>query len=336
MQSHDIDKLLDKYLKGETTTLENDQVKRWLAENELKDTQWKKLDANGREQWISNLWSDIDATIRQTDKVEATYNHKSGKVKALALWKKVTAIAAILFLIMTVWVFWPIRQKEIDSSNFVTLNVPANLKKKITLDDGSVVWVNSLGQLRYPTVFTGNSREVFLSGEAYFDIHHDLGKPFIVHTGKVKTTVLGTAFNINSNDSSLVVVTVTRGKVSVADQNHVIAYITPNQQLTYNTKDNSKQKVDVNATSVIAWQDDLHFNNITFGQAAAILQSRFNVKINFTNDMISGCRFSGTALEGNELDQILKVICAFNQATYIYNPDGSITINGAGCINQTE
>ncbi|MEJ7558624.1 MAG: FecR domain-containing protein [Pedobacter sp.] len=333
MRSHDIDKLVDKYLRGEATPLENDQVEQWLAENEPKDTQWKKLDAKGREQWISSLWSDIDLTIGQSDKLIVAHGPKSGIISTFSLWKKLTAVAAILFAVMTLWVFWPSGQKEVDSSSFTTLNVPSKLKEKVTLDDGSVVWVNSLGELKYPKKFTGNTREVFLSGEAYFDIHHDLGKPFIVHTGKVKTTVLGTAFNINSNSSNLVVVTVTRGKVSVADQNHLIAYITPNQQLIYNTEDNSEQKVDVNAQNVVAWQDDLHFNNITFGEAATILQRRFNVKISFTNEMVSGCRFSGTALEGNELDQILKVICAFNQATYKYDSDGSITINGAGCIN---
>ncbi|MES2458755.1 MAG: FecR domain-containing protein [Bacteroidota bacterium] len=333
MHSHDIEKLIDKYLKRETNTLENDQVERWFAENKAEGTQWKELDAKGREQWINNLWRDIELTISQPDELLEVRSHKYKKAKAQVLWKKIAAVAAILFVTVTMFIFWPVEQKKIDSSHFSTLAVPAKLKKKITLDDGSVVWINSLGELRYPKKFTGSTREVFLSGEAFFDIRHEPNKPFIVHTGKVKTTVLGTAFNIKSNNPSIVIVTVTRGKVSVTDQSRLIAFITPNQQLVYNTKNKLEQKVDVNAQKVIAWREDLYFNNITFGEAATILQTRFNVKINFTNELVSSCRFSGTALEGNELDQILKVICAFNQATYKHNSDGSITINGTGCVN---
>jgi transmembrane sensor len=333
MRSHEMEKLIDKYLKRETTLLENDQVELWLAENELKGTQWKRLDSKAREKWISDLWSDIEVTISQRDQLTAPDNHHPEKVNKLPLWKNPAAVAALIFAVLTMLIFWPSGRKGVEALRLTALTVPAKQNKKITLDDGSVVWVNSSGELRYPKKFAGNIREVFLSGEAYFDIHHDLTKPFIVHTGKVKTTVLGTAFNINSSNSNIVIVTVTRGKVSVADQSHFIAYITPNQQLIYNSKNKSGKKIDVSAQNVIAWQNDLHFNNITFAEAATILERRFNVKIDFTNDMVSHCRFSGTALAGNELDQILKVICAFNQATYKYNSDGSITINGAGCLN---
>ena len=108
--------------------------------------------------------------------------------------------------------------------------------------------------------------------------------------------------------------------------------LTPNQQISYNLLDSKSTQTKVDARQAIAWQKtDLHFEDITFAEAALELEARFNVKINFSNEKIKDCRFTGTAIKGEKLDQILKVICAFNHATYQTKSDGSILIDGAGC-----
>src|SRR5690606_2603405 len=68
----------------------------------------------------------------------------------------------------------------------------------LLLPDGSTVLLNNNSSLDFPQQFTGDTREVILKGEAYFDIKPDASRPFIIHTGKVKTRVLGTAFNIRA------------------------------------------------------------------------------------------------------------------------------------------
>jgi hypothetical protein len=88
---------------------------------------------------------------------------------------------------------------------------------------------------------------------------------------------------------------------------------------------------NVDATQISAWQNDIYFNDITFAQAAQQLQQRFKVKISFASDKVKNCRFTGTALNGEKLDQILKVVCAFNNATYQTKSNGSIVIDGPGC-----
>jgi len=332
MSLHDMEQLLDRYLKGETSPSENEVVEKWLIENEPESTEWKRLDKPARDQWMSMIFNDIQATIAKSDQPLLQRPTVHAKQKTVLLWRKVVAAAAILAVLLSLFLYFPVRQTGQNAANLAVLSVPVNQKKKITLDDGSIIWVNSLTELRYPKKFAGSTREVYLSGEAYFDIHHDASKPFIVHTGDVKTTVLGTAFNINaSKNLSTVVVTVTRGKVSVADQSRVLGYIIPNQQLTYDLKNRKELKRTIDAQSVIAWQGDLYFDDITFYNAALLLQQRFNVRIGFANTQIKSCRFSGTALKGDNLDQILKVICAFNHAVFIHNADGSITIDGKGC-----
>lgn len=328
MSRNQIEALLDRYVKGETSTDENALVERWLEESGNSNTDWTGLDQPGKEKWLSGLFGDIKNTI----------NADEAKIIPLPqrkrlLWRSVAAAAAVLILFSVLYIEWPALQNRLHPILLTTLRVPADQKKEITLADGSRVWVNAGSEIAYPKAFNGKTREVYLSGEAYFDIAHDASKPFIIHTGKVITTVLGTAFNIREDQSkNTVEVTVTRGKVSVANGEKLLGILVPNQQISFNTSKEQAVKGTVDANLVIAWQQgELHFDDVSFADAVSQLRQRFNVKIDFTNDKLKSCRFTGTVLKGAKLDKILKVICAFNQATYQTKADGSIVIDGPGC-----
>ena len=327
MDRNIIEALLDRYLKGETSQEENEIVENWLEKNNNAHSEWQFFNQSRKNQWLAEVLGEIQNSIQATKSkvvVIPKRNH---------LWRRLAAVAAVLAICFTLYLEWPALQSLVHSTQLTALTVPLNQQKQIKLADGSKVWINSNSQLKYPQQFNGKTREVYLSGEAYFDIKHDAGKPFIIHTGKVITTVLGTAFDIKEDKiSHTVVVTVTRGKVSVANGDRQLGIITPNQQISYNLLDSKSTQTEVDAKQAIAWQKtDLHFEDITFAEAALELEERFNVKINFSNDKIKDCRFTGTALKGEKLDKILKVICAFNNATYQTKSDGSIVINGSGC-----
>lgn len=331
MSYQEIAQLLDRYLRGETNSVEKDLVEKWLSELEPEDTDWKGMNLSNRKQWTSNLFNDVQRTINSQPNREPIKQVNS-LVQPIRIthWKNVAAIAAVLAVFLLAFLNWP-AINENKNFEFAT-TAKNNQQKKLTLPDGSMVWINSSSELKYPRTFDGKTREVYLTGEAYFDIHHDKSKPFIVHTGKIKTTVLGTAFNVNAlKDSKEIIVTVTRGKVSVADQDQLLGYIMPNQQLSYNIESQDQRKVDIDAEKVIAWQGDLFFDNMTFSEVASVLQERFKVKIGFENERIKNCRFSGTASKGHSLEQILKIVCAFNNASYKQHFDGSIIIYGSGC-----
>lgn len=327
MSRNQIESLLDRYLKGETTPQENELVERWLEKNGSPSAEWKQLDQSDKERWMSELFDDIHHTI-----------HEGGAIvvhlpqKRRYLWQSIAAAVAMLVISFTLYLEWPILQSRLYPEKLTLLNVPVNQKKQVRLADGSQVWVNAGSELKYPQIFNGKIREVYLSGEAYFDITHNAAKPFLIHTGKVVTTVLGTSFNIKENKSqNLVEVTVTRGKVGISNGNKLLGILTPNQQISFNTSKDEVVKKTIDAQQVIAWQGDLHFDDVSFAAAVSQLQQRFNVKISFSNDKLKNCRFTGTSLDGDKLDKILKVICAFNNATYQTKSDGSILIRGTGC-----
>jgi transmembrane sensor len=330
MSRHQIAALLDRYLKGETTTEENELVKRWLEEDRNANPRWHDLDRSAKDQWLSSVFSEIKNTIQKTEaKVVPLPQRKR------LLWQSIAAAAAVLIISFTLYLEWPSLQSRLHTVELTALQAPIDQKRVITLIDGSRVWLNAGSELKYPKAFNSKTREVYLSGEAYFDVHHDSGKPFIIHTGTVLTTVLGTAFNIKEDKNKHTIqVTVTRGKVSVANGNKLLGVIIPNQQISFNTLKAEAVQATVNANAIVAWQQsDLHFEDVSFGDAIAQLQKHFNVKISFSNDKLKNCRFTGTSLNGEELDKILKVMCAFNNAIYKIKPDGSIVIDGPGCNN---
>ncbi len=328
MSRQQIAALLDRYLNGETTNEENELVERWLEENGNANPRWYDLDRSAKDEWLSSVFSEIKNTIYETGaKVVSLPQRKR------VLWRSIAAVAAVLLISFTLYLGWPSLQSRLHRIELTTLHVPLNQKRAITLNDGSRVWLNAGSELKYPKTFNGKIREVYLLGEAYFDVRHDAGKPFIIHTGTVLTTVLGTAFNIKEDKNKHTIqVTVTRGKVSVANGNKLLGVIIPNQQISFNTLKAEVVQTTVNANAVVAWQQsDLHFDDVSFGDAIKQLEQHFNVKISFSNSKLKDCRFTGTSLNSEELDKILNVMCAFNNAIYQIRPDGSIVIDGPGC-----
>ncbi|NRF38332.1 FecR family protein [Pedobacter foliorum] len=327
MNRYNIEALLDRYLKKETSIEENQLIEKWLAENGNADSNWKQLDSSSKDKWLSDVFMDIKASIKQNEpKVVPIKSQKH-------LWYKIAGVAAALILVFGLYLTWPLLEKRMLPTDLTSISIPDHEKKQITLADGTKVWLNAGSELKYAKAFDGKTREVYLSGEAYFDVRHDASRPFLIHTGKVLTTVLGTAFNIKEDPNNHTLeVTVTRGKVSVADDGKLLSILTSNQQVSVDLLTRKPTEKTVDTKTVIAWQDnDILFDDITFADAAIQLEQHFDVKIAFNNEKLKNCRFSGAALRGDKLDKILDVITDFNNASWKLTSSGHIMIYGEGC-----
>jgi hypothetical protein len=120
-----------------------------------------------------------------------------------------------------------------NANGWNTLLVPTGRDYRVVLADGSQVHLNAFSRLRFPFAFNGNTREVYLEGEAYFNIAPDAAHPFIVHTGTIDTKVLGTAFNINAYTDSLVVTSLVQGSVSTARRHETPVLLKPGMETVY-------------------------------------------------------------------------------------------------------
>ncbi|MFD2554796.1 FecR family protein [Sphingobacterium tabacisoli] len=150
-----------------------------------------------------------------------------------------------------------IQGKQIEFSNqrasMHTLTTPKGYDCKFTLSDGTIVWLNAESSIRFPLVFGTSNREVELEGEAYFDVFHDAGHPFIVKSKNQSIKVLGTQFNVRAYPREQTVkTTLIEGSVDVLTGKEQ-ARLSPGQQLTlYEDKLSVSEKFDME--SVIAWK----------------------------------------------------------------------------------
>lgn len=198
----------------------------------------------------------------------------------------------------------------------------------IFLPDGSKVILSAGSKLNYPSSFDDlSTREVYLNGQAYFDIKHNNSKPFIVHAGKLETIVLGTAFNIKAIEGEKdITVTVTRGKVKVVDleKQKVLGVLTHDQQISYCRVKTKSILRTVDSEKVLDWKNqDLLCDNLTLAEAAELLGERYHVTINIDNEFTRSQRFTATFPRKENFEQILKSICVFNGLEYQYDVEKS-------------
>ena len=253
-------------------------------------------------------------------------------------WQWIGYAAAILLVCATAW--WALQPQA--ASNQSVKQEVARLnpekpggRKWIKLPDGTSVQLNVNSHLDYPDNFEGKqAREVTLVGEAYFDVAHDSKHPFIIHTGEIKTTVLGTAFNISAYDNEkAVTVTVTRGKVMVQRALQTLAILTPDQQLSWHASQKSPLKTIVNAQDAIAWKaQDLIMDDISLEKAAGMIADRFKVQVVFKTEKVKDCRFTAAFLNRNDLSQVTQVLSSITGATFQHKGN-QLLIDGEGCTN---
>lgn len=246
-------------------------------------------------------------------------------------WGLVASISIVIFIGLGIYMPPTTKQAPVAQAREITSKSTQQEHRVITTPDGSRIWLNSNSELDYSSSFSGATREVTLRGEAYFDIKHDPLRPFIIHTGKVKTTVLGTAFNIRAIPSEpSVVVTVTRGKVRVGDDKNATE-LTANQQVQVNLVGKAVKQQQTEGDKVASWtREDLIMDNITFSEAVTIIEERYAVDVEFKNTGLEKCRFTSTFLKGASLEQMLTAICIVNRATFA-REGSKVIVSGEGC-----
>jgi transmembrane sensor len=242
--------------------------------------------------------------------------------------------ASIIAIVAVSALYFYLKPKPADkviaeNQTLIKFSTPAGTRRQLQLPDSSVVWLNAGSTIQYPAAFSSDTREVFLEGEAFFDVAHNDAKKFIVRTGAISTQVLGTAFNINAYSPQTLTVTVLRGRVSVADSAAELAVLTPNKQLKLEGEKTSV--LDVNAADIVAWKNgELLLNNVNMAEAAEIIARWFNVSFVFENTTLQKCSVSVSFLEGENINEVMDVISGLNNFQYRVE-NNKVIISGKGC-----
>ncbi|WP_316818300.1 FecR family protein [Pedobacter nyackensis] len=172
-----------------------------------------------------------------------------------------------------------------------TLKVPFGKYTRLELGDGTVVWLNGGSKLGYPTPFAADKREVTLEGEAYFDVSHDVERPFVVQLKELNLKVLGTAFGINTL-GNVVHTALERGKV-VLQAGSESLYLLPGELGTYDAERKSLNKAKADLRLYTAWKDlDVYFNNNTLQEITARLEREYDLDFRFENEALKNLHFT--------------------------------------------
>jgi transmembrane sensor len=183
--------------------------------------------------------------------------------------------------------------------------------KYILLPDSTQVWLNAGSSLEYPENFDKPVREVTLSGEAYFDVKHAAEHPFIIHTGEILTTVMGTAFNINAYaDRKNIKVSVSRGKVKVSRGRLLLATLVKDQEIKVSKmEDQSLQKV-LSTNTVAAWQQgNLVYEDETLSEIIADLERVYDVHIQVAVNRMNSVLVTTRFRRELGIGQALEILC---------------------------
>lgn len=207
-----------------------------------------------------------------------------------------------------------------DAARPVTMTVEKGQKAKITLPDGSRVWLNSNTEISYGADFNRKERNVTLSGEAYFEVTGNASRPFSVSVPDMRIRVIGTEFNVKAyGDDRYVSATLLSGEIEAVTSDGTF-YQNPNQRLVFDRLLRKAQPIArVEATDHIGWiNNTLRFVNEPLGEIVKMVERMYNIDIRFEDDKLRDYRFTGT-LPNTSLESILEVISITSPVAYRYD-----------------
>lgn len=330
-QDQTIDDLLAKYLADETNTQESDTVSEWIiasvANQKTFDHSKIVWDGTKNQQKVDvdAAWAKLNITKKVTIKfVENQAIKPTIKMNWLDNFLKIAAVLVVLF---GLW-FVATKQFTNPQSDVLTFNSGIQSIEKI-LPDGTKILLSKNSEITYPKLFEGNTREIKLTGEAFFEVHHDAAHPFIIHTQNTDIRVLGTSFKVRAYNTQVQVVVKT-GRVQFS-KNDKQVILTKGQKGEILANANAIIKSEVAEVETVV-KENLHsfvFNKMSLGEVAQILSERFGKSIKFKQDNIKNCKLTAT-FESEKLENIIDVIAVtFNLK--VDNQIDMIVLSGQGC-----
>lgn len=311
-----IEILFNKFIAGECTRQEYDELMDLLKENQQEETvrhMLQQVYQSTARSLKSVTYVDNNGELQRVDELEET-----GAVRRLPPRNRrmALAIAAVLLLSIGGWYLFrqPIASPsvaEVPAAKAVQKITQRGEMKYLLLPDSTQVWLNVASTLDFPESFAEGKREVYLSGEAFFDVKHAAESPFLIHTGNVVTKVLGTSFNVKAYPGQPdVVVSVKRGKVEVSKDNLVMATLTKGQEVKVITTAPEATVGVLKESNVAAWTTGrLSYDSRPLSDILKDLERNYNVRIELADSKLGADIFTTSFRRDIGVEEALNIIC---------------------------
>ena len=300
-------RIFNIFINGDFSDEGKQAFNKWLVDEDFSEEKNRILD----ELWI-NTEADADSSIRRswkTFKRNALINKDNDRIKLLRIWQSAAAVL-LLLTISILFYTYQLNNKE-NFTDLIEQYTPVSTTERLILSDGSEVYLNSGSLLLYPEKFAGNSRSVYLSGEANFKVKEDKDKPFIVKTNDFKVTVLGTEFDLLAYpEDSIVSVTLLSGSVEASYNNlNEKTVLTPNKQLVYNKKSRNSFVHSPNIEDVTAWQrGELIFKGTTLGEVIKVLRHKYPYDFVYHDERFIDDKYTFKFKDDAPLKEVMEII----------------------------
>jgi len=305
--------LIKKYTQGKYSFRDLKRIAQWFGDRRFLGAMKGAVEAH----W-TGFGNDEEAETEDLNGVfEKLWNKiltEKKKVRLIERASKVyMKIAAVLLLPLLIYSAYSLAEyfsaRPVTSSQWVEVVSPMGARTHFNLPDGTKVSLNSGTHLKYASDFTGN-RQVELNGEAYFDVFHDAGSPFVVHTDVLDVRVLGTKFSVAAlEDEKITEVILEQGKVHVTGNKESFSGdLKANEGFYYNKKSHTGQIRPVDASYLTAWKDGLLvFRSEPLGEVLKRIGRWYHVRFDIADKEIEQFYYRATFHE-EPLEEVLRLI----------------------------
>lgn len=303
-----LDKVVGLFLEKDYSLKMVNDFHRWLLK---EDNEEGKIEAL-KDEWDNiNIRKDIN-----TDAAFNTFLHNIGMEefvedkKHIKIWKYVSAAAVISGVISTLATIWYLNKDKHDIS-MLECYAPYKEIREITLPDGSKACLNSGSYILYPEEFRSDARNIYLVGEAVFDVARNEKKTFTVHSGEFAVTALGTKFNVKAYpEDEFLAATLLEGKIKVKCSEAEDYFLNPGQQLKHNRFTHENELKEVDEEFVTAWQrGEIILNEASLREIRLALETRYGIDIElFGEENLTKDLFSFTFKKDAKIEEVLDIM----------------------------
>ena len=261
------------------------------------------------ELWVSSAVAD-DTQQYDVDQAFERFRKRTGldqsgrqSYKWYRTWS-VAAVAIVLLGLITVTAYWQGSRQIQSNFSDIVVEAPLGSKTKLTLPDGSTVWLNAGAKMGYSQGFGVRDRRLAFQGEGYFEVEKNDEMPFLVQTHDVNVTVVGTKFNFrNYPEDEEAVVELLEGKVALENQlkEEAVRYLPPNEKMVLHKATGEMDITSAKVKEATLWTENiLLFDEDLLPDIVRKLERSYHVRIEIENEDLKQARFYG---QFNQLEQ---------------------------------
>jgi ferric-dicitrate binding protein FerR (iron transport regulator) len=306
----EIDALIQKYLREETSEAENNLLIQWIDESPENK---KRLFAD-KDIWDMTALSNNsrDYNVEHEAEILRQRIGRHPQIRQIN-WRNAIQIAAILLVSFGLGWFgrtaFTTSGKTAPAVSMQEVIVPKGQVNQVFLADGTRIWVNSETRLTFPSVFDDHKREINLDGEAFFEVAPDKNRPFRVTVNGEQIEVLGTSFNVRAySNSGEIETTLETGQIRLLTGNRE-TLLHPGEQSHYNKANKQVAVHKVNPATFICWKEGRYeFLDENLDEVFKVVERWYDVQIQADETYFSGMHFSGVIKRNKDVKHFLDLL----------------------------